>query len=136
MRACSVISSSFCPLDYNPPSSSVHGVLQARILKWVAISFSKGSSPPKDLSPDPGIKPVSLASPALAGRLFMTGAIWEAQSLEEQIENELNSRNCGSLRVINSKSLNSLSWWGGELKLAVQFPEDDDGGFLAKSYPS
>ena len=89
------------------------GFFQARILKCVAISFSRGSSPPKNLSPDPGIKPVSLASPAFAGRLFITGAIWEAQSLEEQIENKLNSRNCDSLRVINSKSLNSLGWGGG-----------------------
>ena len=29
------------PLDYNPPGSSIHGILQAIILKWVAISFSK-----------------------------------------------------------------------------------------------
>ena len=29
------------PMDYNPPGSSVHGILQARILEWVAISFSK-----------------------------------------------------------------------------------------------
>ena len=27
------------PMDYSPPSSSVHGILQARILEWVAISF-------------------------------------------------------------------------------------------------
>ena len=31
----------FCnPMDYSPPGSSVHGILQARILEWVAISFS------------------------------------------------------------------------------------------------
>ena len=30
-----------CPMDCSPPGSSVHGILQARILKWVAISFSK-----------------------------------------------------------------------------------------------
>ena len=30
------------------PGSSVHGILQARVLKWVAIPFSKGSSPPRD----------------------------------------------------------------------------------------
>ena len=30
-----------------PPSSSVHGILQARILKWVAMSFSRGSSQPR-----------------------------------------------------------------------------------------
>ena len=32
------------PLDCSPPGSSVHGILQARILEWVAISFSRGSS--------------------------------------------------------------------------------------------
>ena len=32
------------PMDYHPPGSSVHGVSQARILEWVAISFSRGSS--------------------------------------------------------------------------------------------
>ena len=36
------------PTDCSPPSSSVHGILQARILKWVAILFSKGSSWPRD----------------------------------------------------------------------------------------
>ena len=36
------------PVDYSPPGSSVHGILQARILEWVAISFSRGSSWPKD----------------------------------------------------------------------------------------
>ena len=32
----------------SPPGSSVHGILQARILEWVAISFSRGSSQPRD----------------------------------------------------------------------------------------
>ena len=31
------------PVDYSPPGSSVHGILLARILEWVAIPFSKGS---------------------------------------------------------------------------------------------
>ena len=31
------------PMDYNQPGSSVHGMPQARILKWVAIPFSRGS---------------------------------------------------------------------------------------------
>ena len=39
----------FCNLmDYSLPGSSVHGISQTRTLEWVAISFSKGSSPPKD----------------------------------------------------------------------------------------
>ena len=36
------------PVDWSPPSSSVHGLSQARIPEWVAISFFKGSSPPWD----------------------------------------------------------------------------------------
>ena len=32
------------PMDPSQTSSSVHGILQARILEWVAISFSRGSS--------------------------------------------------------------------------------------------
>ena len=32
------------PMDYSPPGSSVHRILQVRILGWVAIPFSRGSS--------------------------------------------------------------------------------------------
>ena len=35
-------------MDCSPPGSSVHGILQARIPEWVAISFSRGSSQPRD----------------------------------------------------------------------------------------
>ena len=44
----SVVSNSLQPVDYSPQSSSIHGILQARILEWVAISFSRGSSWPRD----------------------------------------------------------------------------------------
>ena len=56
------------------PGSSVHGMLQARILEWVAISSSRGSSLPRDQTH------VSL-SPALAGGFFTTIATWEAWML-------------------------------------------------------
>ena len=36
------------PMDCSLPSSSVHGILQARILEWLAIPFSRGSSQPRD----------------------------------------------------------------------------------------
>ena len=36
------------PIDQSPPGSSVHGTLQARILEWVAVSSSRGSSQPRD----------------------------------------------------------------------------------------
>ena len=44
-----VVSNSYeIPLDCSPPGSSVHGISQVRILEWVAISFSRGSSWPRD----------------------------------------------------------------------------------------
>ena len=36
------------PMDCSPPGSSVHGILQARILEWVAIPSSRGSSQPRN----------------------------------------------------------------------------------------
>ena len=44
----SVMSNSFDPMDYTAPDSSVHGILQPRILEWVAIPFSRGSSGTRD----------------------------------------------------------------------------------------
>jgi len=35
-------------MDYSPPGSSVHGILQARILEWIAIPFSRGSFQPRN----------------------------------------------------------------------------------------
>ena len=43
-----VVSDSCDPMDCRPPGSSVNGILQARILEWVAISYSRGSSQPRD----------------------------------------------------------------------------------------
>ena len=36
------------PVDYRPPVSSVHGILQARTLEWIAMPSSKGSSQSRD----------------------------------------------------------------------------------------
>ena len=41
------------PLNYSLPGSSVHGIFQARILEWIAISSSKGSSWPRDQTSSP-----------------------------------------------------------------------------------
>ena len=46
--SCSVVSDSVTPTDCSPPGSSVRGILQARILEWVAISSCRGSSQPRD----------------------------------------------------------------------------------------
>ena len=52
MQAC-VICCFTCPtlcdpMAYSPPGSSTHGIRQARILEWVAISYSRGSSGHRD----------------------------------------------------------------------------------------
>ena len=52
------------PMDCSPPGSSVHGILQARILEWVPIPFSRG-----DL-PDPGIQP---GSPTMQAYALLSG---------------------------------------------------------------
>ena len=52
------------PMDYSLPGSSVHGILQARILEWVAVPSSRGSSGPRDRTH------VSSSS-CMVGRFFM-----------------------------------------------------------------
>ena len=56
------------------PGSSVHGILQARVLVSSAFPL------PGDLS-NPGIQPVSLMPPALPGRFFTTSATWEGHAI-------------------------------------------------------
>ena len=63
------MSSSLRPPGLWPTSSSVHGVLQARILEWIATPFSRGSYPARDQTP------VS----CIAGRFFLICATREAQ---------------------------------------------------------
>ena len=77
MCVCSVAQA--CPTLYNLMDcslsvSSVHGIFQARRLEWGAISFSRGSY-------WPGVKPASLASPALAGEFFTARATWGAYTI-------------------------------------------------------
>ena len=61
-------------LDCSPPGFSVHGILQARILKWDAISYSRWSSQSRDQT---SVSCVSVY-PAVAGRFFTTSTTWEA----------------------------------------------------------
>ena len=52
-------------MNYSLPGSSVHGISQARILEWVVISFSRGSSQPRD-------RTSASCSSCIAGRFFTT----------------------------------------------------------------
>ena len=58
------------PMDCSSPGSSVYGILQPRILEWVAIPFSRGSSQPRDWTQDSHT----------AGRFFTSWAIREANN--------------------------------------------------------
>ena len=58
------------PTICSPPGSSVQGIIQERILEWVAISYSRVGV--ILLLPDPRVGPESPGSSALAGRLFTT----------------------------------------------------------------
>ena len=60
------------PMDCSPPGSSVHGILQARILEWVDIPFSRGSSSSRDWTQ------VS----CIAGRFFIIYAAAAAKLLQ------------------------------------------------------
>ena len=56
------------PMDCSPPGSSVHGISQARLLEWVAISFSRGSSQAR----------IQTQVSYIAGRFFTNWATMEA----------------------------------------------------------
>ena len=59
------------PVDYSLSGSSLHGILQARTLVWVAV-------PSPGALPNPGIKPTSFTSSSFSGGFFTTSTTWEA----------------------------------------------------------
>ena len=99
------------PMDCSPPGSSIHGILQARILEWVAISSSRGSSRPKD-------EILVSMSPALANGFFTTSDTWEAlkcgkcsQSVGHFVYVKLHPGvKDFSLHLINGAVVSAASW--------------------------
>ena len=59
------------PMDHSLAGSSVHRILQTRILEWIAMPSTRETF-------CPGIKPTSLVSPAFTSVFFTTSATWEA----------------------------------------------------------
>ena len=87
------------PMDCSPPGSSVHGILQARILEWVAMPSSRGSSRPRDQT--------------CIVRRFTTGASLEAHSfntLQIFLEHLLCARCCTG-HYWTQQGTKSLSPW-------------------------
>ena len=97
------------PKDCSPPGSSIHGIFQTRILEWVAISFSRGSSQPRDQTQ------VSHT----AGRLFTIWTTREGNAgLEEaQAGIKISRRNINNHRyadatlVAEGEEELRASWW-------------------------
>ena len=69
----------FDTMDYSLLGSPAHGILQLRILEWVAIPSSRGSS-------HLGIEPVSLMLPVFTGKFFTTSITWDALFIGMPIE--------------------------------------------------
>ena len=88
------------PMDCSLPGSSVHGILQARILEWVAISFSRGSSCPRDRTQ------VS----CIAGRRFTIWGTRKAIRLLGEISITLDMQVTPSLLQKATRNWRT-SWW-------------------------
>ena len=86
-----------CPTLCYPMDCTVHGIFQARILEWVAIPFSRGSSQPRDQT----------QISRTAGRFFTSWATREALSLSFAT---LNSLAASCVVVRGSASMMALSW--------------------------
>ena len=83
------------PMDYSLPASSVHGILQARILEWVATPYSRGSSWPRDWT----------WVSSIAGRFFTMWATREHMAQQEAPRPVTpcgNSGSCSGFRLFSA----------------------------------
>ena len=107
------------PIDCSPPSSSVHGILQARILEWVAISSSRALSRPRD----PTVSPVF---PTSAGRFFTTepAGVFKAIDIPIlQMRKQSQSHMCTEWQILQPQRLLSDIVYSTCLHLAGLFPQ-------------
>ena len=105
-------------MDCSPPGSPVHGILQARILEWVAISFCKWSSWPRDITK------VSL----IAGRFFTiwaTGKVLLSQSCSTLCDTINCSLPISSVHGIFQARI--LEWVASSFSRASSRPRDQTG---------
>ena len=87
------------PMDCSPQGFSVYGILQARILEWVAIPFSSGSSWPRDRSQVPHIAGI------LYHLSYQGSIMWNAGLCESQAGITIARRNINNLRYADDTTL-------------------------------
>ena len=95
------------PVDCSPPGSSVHGVLQARVLERVP------RPPPGDL-PDPGVEPASLLSAPSAGRFLATAPPGTSKSTTALGQITLLSQHTRSYAQVTRSIFMGICIWGSD----------------------
>ena len=103
-------------MDCSPPDSLVHGIFQARILEWGAISFSRGSSQPK------GQNCISCIS-GIAGDTLLPCASWEALvTIVIKTVNQFRQKRAEDARYADLPSLHTCmrGWMGPVSTLTVK----------------
>ena len=98
------------PTDCSPPGSSVHGIFQARVLEWVAISFSQGSSQPRDRTRSPALQTDVLPSepPGQATLITLSGNSQNLKATHVQLVHRKKSQYIHKVKyysVINGNEL-------------------------------
>ena len=96
------------PTDCSPPGSSVHGVLQAGILEWVAIPFSRGSSPAQWLNPAPPHCRQILYRPSHQGSPGYTHSDKHFPKLSQHLLWRLWLCSCNNINPVTNSSSNPL----------------------------
>ena len=91
------------PMDCSPPGSSVHGVLRARVLEWVAMPSSRGSSQPRS----PTLQVYSLLSET-PGEPILTKLIFSAEWLTLCIYKEWREIKRGKSRRVGDEGLSAV----------------------------
>ena len=125
------------PMDFSPPGSSVHGILQARILEWIAIPFSRGSSRPRDRTWSPTLQAYSLPSEP-SGKLKVKEG-WAPKNwcfqivvLENTLESPLDFKEIKPVNPKGNQPWIFMGRTGAESEALILWPPDAKSQLIGK----
>ena len=119
---CLVMFNIFNLLDCSPQSSSVHGIFQARILEWVAISSSRGSSQPRDqicISVSPTLQGASLPWSHWGSKMFLAKTNTLQSLISLKLKKHIWLLSKSGVRVANPSSTQKSSYYLPSAKYTV-----------------